>query len=182
MTRLLIFCLLIPIISCENYTPKPNGYFRLDLPLKEYEIAELKCPFIFQYAKYAEINERKEDCWFNINYKFCNAKLHMSYKKINNNLNKHIENTNDLAYKHTKVAEGITEQAYQNTAKNLYGIVYDFQGNTATSMQFYLTDSIKHFVRGALYFETEINDSIIPINNFLKNDIYHLIESWEWKN
>ena len=93
-----------------------------------------------------------------------------------------VENTNDLAYKHTKVAEGITEQAYQNTAKNLYGIVYDFQGNTATAMQFYLTDSIKHFVRGALYFETEINDSIIPINNFLKDDIYHLIESWEWKN
>ena len=106
----------------------------------------------------------------------------MSYKKINNNLNKHIETTNDLAYKHSKVAEGITEQAYQNNIKNLYGIVYDFQGNTATAMQFYLTDSTKHFVRGALYFETEINDSIIPINNFLKDDIYHLIESWEWKN
>jgi hypothetical protein len=59
--------------------------------------------------------------------------------------------------------------------------VYSFQGNTATPLQFFLTDSANHFVRGALYFNTAVNDSIIPISNFIKDDIYAIIESWKWE-
>ena len=56
--------------------------------------------------------------------------------------------------------------------------LYDYEGITATSSQFYLTDSVKHFFRGSFYFDTEINDSIVPIKNFVKEDIKYLIESF----
>ena len=59
-------------------------------------------------------------------------------------------------------------------------MLYDYEGVTATSMQFYLTDSLKFFSR-LFYFNTEINDSIIPVNNFVKSDIRNLIESFRWK-
>ena len=61
-------------------------------------------------------------------------------------------------------------------------MVYDYQGTTATALQFYLTDSANHFFRGALYFDTEVNDSILPVSNFLQEDIKFLIESFQWKD
>ena len=60
--------------------------------------------------------------------------------------------------------------------------MYDYEGTTATALQFYLTDSTKHFIRGALYFHSEVNDSIAPISDFLKQDMKILIESFRWKN
>ena len=85
------------------------------------------------------------------------------------------------AAKHNIKADLISEQVYLNTEKNVYGMLYDYDGLTATAIQFYLTDSLNHFFRGALYFNTEINDSITPINFFLKQDIKMLIESLSWK-
>lgn len=169
-------------ISCSSdYTPKPRGFFRIDLPQKKYQKSDLNCPFIFDYGQYGEIEKREEYCWFNLQFPELKGTLHMSYKLVQNNLQEHINNSHDLAYKHTRVAEGISEHPYQNPKKKLYGVVYNFEGSTATAMQFYLTDSAHHFVRGALYFNTEINDSITPVSDFLKEDIYHLVDSWEWK-
>jgi len=176
-----IFMVFFFMGCSSNYTPKPRGFFRIDLPKKEYQKSDLNCPFIFEYGQYAEIEKREEHCWFNVQYPELNGTLHMSFKKVKNNLNDHINNTHDLAYKHSRVAEGIIEQPYQNHEKKVFGIVYDFEGNTATAMQFYLTDSVHHFVRGALYFNTEVNDSITPVSDFLKSDIYHLVDHWEWK-
>jgi len=169
-------------ISCSSdYTPKPRGFFRIDLPEKKYQKSDLNCPFIFEYGEYAEIENREEYCWFDLQFPELKGTLHMSYKLVQSNLEEHINNSHDLAYKHTRVAEGISEHSYQNPKKKLYGIVYNFEGSTATAMQFYLTDSSHHFVRGALYFNTEMNDSITPVSDFLKEDIYHLVDSWEWK-
>ena len=106
----------------------------------------------------------------------------MSYKTLNNDLNEYTEDSRSLAYKHAQIAEAISEQVFLKDSLNVYGMVYTFQGNTATPMQFYLTDSLNHFVRGALYFNSAQNDSITPISNFVKEDIYRIIESWEWKN
>ncbi len=170
------------LMSCSSdYTPKPRGFFRIDLPKKEYQKSDLNCPFQFEYGQYAKIENRGEYCWFNMHFYNLNGTLHMSYKPIQKNLQEHIKNSHDLAYKHSRIAEGISEQPYQNEDKKIYGIVYDFEGSTASAIQFYLTDSSHHFVRGALYFNTAINDSITPVNDFLKADIYHLIDSWKWK-
>ena len=87
-----------------------------------------------------------------------------------------------MAYKHNIVADAISEQLYINDSLKVYGLLYDYKGVTATSVQFFLTDSINHFFRGALYFNTEVCDSILPLNNFLKEDVKHLIETFHWKH
>ena len=178
---MMVFIGLLFAACNESYTPKPRGFFGIDLPEKKYRTSELNCPFNFEYGSYAELDMREEYCWFNITYPKLNGIIHMSYKSAGSNLRQHINNSHDLAYKHSRVAEGINEQEYRNPEKNVFGIVYDFEGHTATAMQFYLTDSSQHFIRGALYFKNEMNDSILPVSNFIKEDIYHLIESWQWE-
>ena len=144
-----IFTILLFIGCSSDYTPKPRGFLRVDLPEKEYQKSDLNCPFIFEHGHYAEIENREEYCWFNLQFPKQKGTLHMSYKVVQNNLDEYINNSHDLAYKHIRVAEGISEQIYQNHEKKVFGIVYDFEGNTATAIQFYLTDSVNHFVRGA---------------------------------
>ena len=80
----------------------------------------------------------------------------------------HIEESRSLAYKHAVMADAILESVYINDNEKVYGLLYDYKGSSATATQFYLTDSVDHFFRGALYFNTEVTDSILPINNFIK--------------
>ena len=100
---------------------------------------------------------------------------------LNDDLSQHIEQSRSLAYKHNNQADMISEQIYINEGKRVYGMLYDYEGITATSAQFYLTDSTENFFRGSFYFNTEINDSIAPINNFVKEDVKFLVESFSWK-
>ena len=80
------------------------------------------------------------------------------------------------------MADAISESVYISNKYKVYGLLYDYDGVTATAIQFYLTDSINHFFRGALYFNTEVTDAILPLNNFLKEDIRHLIETFRWED
>jgi gliding motility-associated lipoprotein GldD len=168
----------------DSYTPKPWGYSRIDLPQKGSTQFDSDCPFVFQQPNYSEVifKYKNNNCWFDLEFKDFNGKVHMSYKTLNNDLNEYTEDSRSLAYKHAQIAEAISEQVFLKDSLNVYGMVYTFQGNTATPMQFYLTDSLNHFVRGALYFNSAQNDSITPISNFVKEDIYRIIESWKWKN
>jgi gliding motility-associated lipoprotein GldD len=173
--------LLITLFGCSsNYTPKPKGFSKIDLPSKQVMKSELDCPFSFEHPVYSTILERETKCWFDINFKDLNGKLHMSYKSLDSDANVYIEESRELAYKHSSVAEAINEQAFINDSIGVYGLVYTFEGNTASPIQFYLTDSVDHFLRGALYFNTSLNDSIYPISDFVISDIYHIIESWNW--
>ena len=174
--------LLIPFIACnQSYTPKPKGFARIDFPEKNWSLSDIDCPFDFQKPSYLRVIEKKENCWFDLYFEQFNGTLHMSYKEVNDNVNTYVEESRNLAFKHSKLANAINEQAFINKKSTVYGLVYTFEGATATGMQFYLTDSTKHFVRGALYFNTAMNDSLIPINNFINQDVYNIIESWEWK-
>ena len=174
--------LLLVFIGCSiEYTPKPKGFLRVDLPAKEVVKSNMDCPFSFEHPVYSSISNRKTNCWFDVDFNSLEGKLHMSYKTIKGDLNKHIEESRELAYKHSTVAEAINEQAFINDSIEVYGLVYTFEGKTASPMQFYLTDSSEHFVRGALYFNTHLNDSIQPISDFIISDIYQMIESWDWK-
>ena len=100
---------------------------------------------------------------------------------MQNNLSEHVHYSEYLAYQHDFVADAISEKIYTNNQKKVYGLLYNYDGATATSTQFYLTDSTNHFVRGALYFNFEVTDSIEPINKFLHEDVRYIIESFEWK-
>lgn len=179
--------LSILILGCEDevYTPKPKGYFRIDLPEKTYVQYEKNCPFTFETPKYSIITYYKnqpEPCWFNIDYPKFQARLHLSYKKVENNLRDYTEDSRSFTQKHIVKATDIRENIVIDDSLKVYGIVYEIDGNVASSIQFHLTDSTKHFIRGSLYFNTKPNaDSLAPVLDFIKKDIYHMVETFKWK-
>ncbi len=176
----------ILIISCsENQTPKPKGYFRIDLPEKKYTLYQNKnCPFQFDLPVYAEVvnyrDSMAQPCWKYIRYPRFNAEIFLSYKAVNNNIDVYLEDTRTLAYKHTVKADAIDETLV-TTKHGVSGMIYDIGGNAASSVQFYATDSTKHFIRGALYFNvTPQPDSLAPVIKFLREDIVRLMGTLEF--
>lgn len=185
-----IIAIIIPFLlfSChQNYTPKPRGYFRIDFPEKNYLVFDSTCPFKFEYPVYGKMEKDKdrnaEPCWFNLVFSRYNATIHLSYKDVNKNLTQFIEDAHTLAYKHTIKADAIEENRIIDKRRKVYGLIYDIKGNAASSVQFYVTDSLRHFLRGSLYFNvTPDKDSLAPAINFFRKDIQHLVETIEWKN
>ena len=106
----------------------------------------------------------------------------MSYKPVNNNINDYLEDSRTLAFKHTVKAFDIEQNTISFPERNVYGLVYEIEGNTASSYQFHLTDSNNHFIRGSLYFNNVPNqDSIQPVLTFIKKDIEQIFNTLEWK-
>jgi len=177
-----VLFLVIFFLSCsENYTPKPRAFFKLEFPEKIYIKTDIDCPFQFDKPIYSKLEQQTKKCFYNLIFPDQEGILHITYLALNNDLQDHTEESRALALKHISVADEMKEDVIVNEADNVYGVLYDYRGMTATSTQFYLTDSINHFFRGALYFNTEINDSLLPINNFLKEDVKKIIESFKWK-
>ncbi|PCJ26341.1 MAG: gliding motility lipoprotein GldD [Flavobacteriales bacterium] len=176
------------LISCGNdtFTPKPKGYFRIDLPKKEYHPLIKDCPFVFEIPNYTStipnINNPNKLCWFDIVFNNLNASIYMSYKPVEKNLREYLEDSRSLAFKHTVKAHNIEQQIISFPDKKVYGLIYSIEGNAASAYQFHLTDSTNHFIRGSLYFNNIPNqDSIQPVLSFIKEDIEHIFETFEWK-
>ncbi len=180
------FLLLLAISCKKEYTPKPRGYFRISFQEKAYmKFDSTALPYRFEIPVYSKIvtdNERlAEPYWVNLQIPQHKAEVHLSYKKVDHNLAKLTEDSRTLAYKHSIKADAINERIFINSEKKVYGTIYLIDGNSASSLQFYLTDSTKHFLRGALYIREVPNiDSIRPVIEFLTPDIIHLIETTEW--
>ncbi|WP_207429331.1 gliding motility lipoprotein GldD [Pedobacter sp. SYSU D00535] len=171
-----------------DYSPKPRGYFRITFPEKEYQQFDSICPFTFKYPIYATVtpdnSKDAKPCWLDLNYPQFNGKIHLSYQPITSQkvFNQLVEDARTFAFKHTVKATGIDEGLITYPEKDVYGIYYTIAGNTASSVQFFLTDSSRHYVRGALYFdEAPRLDSIQPVLDFVKKDIDVMIKSFEWK-
>jgi gliding motility-associated lipoprotein GldD len=185
---LLFSALALVFTGCdEDFSPKPRAYYRIDLPEKEYQLLETACPYTFEYPVYAEAIPDKrpasEPCWMNVEFPGFHATLHLSYKKINGNLDQYIEEARSLTYKHISKATDIRENLIVNDSAKVYGILYDVKGDAASHIQFYVTDSLKHSMRGSLYFNAPPNqDSIAPVLNFIKKDIYRMIDSFRWND
>ncbi len=185
-----ITCCLMP--SCGDdeegtIAPKPRAYFRLVFPEKKYVAYDSTCPFSFDVPVYAKMvkdkSYRAEPCWLNLEFPQLNGTLHLTYHEVHNDINQYLEETNELASKHQIKASGIEEKLVSRDSSKVYGLIYEIGGNAASSIQFFLTDSTKHFIRGALYFNVAPNtDSIAPALDFVRKDIYHLIETFEWKD
>jgi len=130
-----------------------------------------------------DMHSNAEPFWMNIEFPQFKAKIHLSYKKVSGNLNGYIEDSHTLAYKHAIKADGIEEILLEDSSRKMYGILYDIKGNAASSVQFYVTDSLHNFLRGSLYFEAQPNkDSLAPSIVFFRKDILHLIETLSWNN
>ncbi|HEY4798956.1 MAG TPA: gliding motility lipoprotein GldD [Bacteroidia bacterium] len=170
--------------------PKPTGYFRIDLPQKKYAVfSEAACPFEFEYpSNYSLVlpdsDKQAEPCWKNIIYPRFRAELNLSYKTIDkdNKLEKFLDDSWTLATRHEVKASGMPETPIIRDSARVFGLLFEIQGNAASSLQFYATDSTRHFIRGALYFYARPNyDSLSPVINFLKMDVERMITSLKWK-
>lgn len=182
---------LIPLIlllsACGSEdVPKPRGYFRITFPEKQYRLLDTIYPFTFEYPVYGQILKEEarpgEGDWISINFPKYRAKIHLSYKDVHGDLSQLTEDARNLAYKHTYKADAIDERVFVSPEKKVYGILYDIKGNSASSIQFYVTDSSRHYLRGALYFRCQPNkDSLAPAVDFFTADVVRLIETLRWK-
>jgi gliding motility-associated lipoprotein GldD len=180
-------------ISCNSdYTPKPRGYFKIDLPKKEYRIFnQAGYPYTFEYPVYGNVikdslffdQHPENPYWINIDFPTFNGRIYLSYKEIGKNkFDSLVADAFTMSYKqHTYKASAIQSEEF-STANGSGGVYFTLKGNTATGNQFFVTDSSKHFLRGALYFAATPNaDSIQPVNDFLKKDLWHLINTLKWR-
>jgi gliding motility-associated lipoprotein GldD len=189
----IILCLLTFFSCREVAVPKPKGHFRIDLPKKEYlnynfdqsKLAGL--PFSFEYPSYGQLSfqtgESTQTGWFNIDFPKFKAKIYLTYKAVNKDFEDLMDQTYTMNVKnHITKADAINEQVFNNKENNVYGVLYDLKGNTASAVQFYATDSVRNYLRGSLYFSAEPDaDSLAPVIGFFREDIIHLMESLKWK-
>jgi len=177
-------------ISCgTEYSPKPRAYFRIELPEKKYQSYSGDCPYNFDFPVYALVQPDSsrdvKPCWLDVNYPQFNGRIHLSYQPISSTaeFNQLTEDARTFAFKHTVKATAIDEAIISYPKEKVYGIYYSIDGNTASSVQFFLTDSTKNYLRGALYFNEQPRlDSIQPVLDFIKKDIDHMIKTFKWKN
>lgn len=170
----------------ETIVPKPKAYHRLSFPKHEYKVYDSICPYSFETPVYSVVlgdeQSNTEPCWINIFYPRFGAIVHVSYKVVNGNLEKYLADSDEFAKKHVVKANGMEENPVIRDTARVYGLLYDIKGNAASNLQFYLTDSTKHFLRGSFYFNVPPNiDSLEPVVKFLREDIIHLIKTFRWK-
>jgi hypothetical protein len=187
-----VFAAVLLALACNSpYTPKRRGYFRIDFPKHEYQVFDRAgFPYTFEYPVYANViqdttffEDRPENpYWINIDFPQFQGRIHISYKEVGkNDLTKLVNDAYNLTYKHTTKATGI-EDSVMRTPNGITGVFFKVGGNAATAKQFFVTDSTRHFLRGALYFDTSPNeDSLGIVNDFLQQDMRHLINTFKWK-
>lgn len=171
--------------SCAHYSPKPEGYFRIDLPEAAYywqDFADFSCRISEQAAVEPATGEG-EGYFFNLVYNQWNARVYCSYFPVKKGrLPQLSEESRKLAYLHAQKADAIREQRFDRPEERLFGLLYTMEGRVASPTQFVLTDSLHAFLRGALYFDhAPAPDSITPVLEYINNDIKILMESMQWK-
>ena len=188
---LLFLLMTLLFVGCggNDYSPKPRSYFRIALPEKHYKLLDSIYPYTFEYPQYAVIhadqNSKKDSYWINIDFPKYKGALHISYKTVvtDSSLFQYFEDSRNFANKHIAKANGIDPIPISNDTNSVYGVIYDISGvGVASTYQFAVTDSVKHFMRGALYFNVAPNnDSLMPVIDYIKKDIDHLIKTLKWK-
>lgn len=173
-------------MACEqSYTPKQRGYNRIDLPEAKYQALPQRYPYDFEYSTLASLeNDSTEEYWINLNYKGFEAIVQLTYKDLqdpNNEAEILLNESFELTKKHMVKAYSI-EESLIGMRNGQVASVAELTGEVPTQFQFYTSDTTHHFFRGALYFETALkNDSLAPVIEFIKKDIIHMLNTFEWK-
>jgi gliding motility-associated lipoprotein GldD len=184
---------VLSLVSCikaeedEVITPKPRAYYTIGFPEKKYKLYNTDCPFTFETPEYSNVEPSKEKdakpCWLNVKYPLFKAQLYLSYGQVENNLAQYLKDARELAVRHQVKASGLEQQVILRDSARVYGLMYDIEGNTATALQFYLTDSTKNFLRGSLYFNCPPNiDSLQIVIDYLRKDVLHMVQTFQWKD
>jgi gliding motility-associated lipoprotein GldD len=174
--------LLVTAIGCkQDSLPKPKAHLRLDYTQASYMGFESPCPFTFDFNADTKVKV-KPDCGITIDYPKMKATIYLTYKPVNNNIDNLLRDAQKLTYEHVIKADDIVELPFVNPKDKVYGMFYQVGGNAATNTQFYVTDSINHFVTGSVYFYAKPNfDSIMPAASYIKDDMQTLIETLRWR-
>ena len=178
---LLLLAALLIFIGCnEEPLPKPKAMLRLEYPNTEYSLLDTK---YFQFKKNLLSNfEQKNKNALTLDYPTIKGSLFITYKEVDNNIDKLLMDAQRLSIEHSAKAEGILPHPFVNEEDKVYGMYFEVIGDAASQAQFYVTDSTKHFITGSLYFYTKPNyDSIYPAASYLQNDIKKFMESLRWK-
>ncbi len=193
--RIVFLLVLVSVLwSCgdEDYVPKPKAYLRLEYPKATYSVQDLpSIPLSFELnnlvdaVKVKSLKSSTESYGLNLDYHPLKATIFLTYKAIDGdekNLNAFLRDAQKLTLEHTKKADEIPVYPYQNADRKVYGVLSEVKGNAASPAQFYVTDSVNHFLTGSLYFKAKPNyDSILPAANYLQKDIQRIMETVEWK-
>ncbi len=190
----LLFFSFILLCACNQdpiYAPKPRSYPKINFPERNYvQFDEDYCNFTFTYPDYAQIKKDLyffgekpiDECWFNLELLPFNGDLHCSYIPIDNraHFDKLVNDAFTMVGKHNIKAQ--YRDDFPIHKGNVNGMLFELDGEVASKLQFYLTDSVNHFFRASLYFNSKVNsDSIAPIFDFVKLDVLNMIETFEWK-
>jgi gliding motility-associated lipoprotein GldD len=190
ISPIILLVITFAAFSCKDVNvPKPRGQFRIDLPERQYiqfRAQPGSVPLSFEYPAYGHLTFSTENSnepgFFDIEFPAYKAKIYLTYKNIKNDFADLMEQTYKMNVKnHITKADAINEQEFNNQEDKVYGVLYDLKGNTASAVQFYVTDSLRHYLRGSLYFSAEPNaDSLAPVIQFFREDIIHMIETLKW--
>ena len=206
-----LIALILPALACNSsYTPKPRGYYKISFPEHSYQVFEKPgYPYRFEYPSYASVvqdssffeEQPDNPYWLNIDFPQFHGRIYLSYITIGgksrfkvrdakgnyidstgiNTFDNLIKSSYALTYKHTYKASSIDDSLF-TTPNKIAGVYFKIGGNAATANQFLVTDSSKNFMRGALYFDATPNaDSLGIVNQFLQQDMKHLINTLSWK-
>ena len=191
--RVISIILLFACVSCSNnYTPRPYGYYRIAVPDTAYtDFSSLlkgglrgAYPYSFALSQNAVVQPVKKDgepFWINLYYPALNATIHCSYKPVRNNLRELTNDALEFVYRNASFANAIPEREYNHPEANVYGVLFDLEGNTASSCQFFVTDSTHHFFRASVYCNCPPNaDSLAPVYNYLRKDVVKMVETFQW--
>ena len=174
--------------STPDYTPKPKGYNRIDLPPHSYQQLAPGHPYTFQYSRYAKVlrdsSYLAQPHWINLYYPQYHASVQITYTDVNRNsklFTKLLEDARKLTSKHQIKASAIDETVLQ-TPHGMRVAVFELSGEVPSQFQFYTTDSTRHFFRGALYFQTATaNDSLAPVISYVKKDVIQMLNTLQYK-
>lgn len=187
------FCIFyVLLVSCgDEFTPKPRAFLRLEYPKPVYEkYVNKNLPFTFEKNKLADnisgikVARDQKSISIDVSYPTLKGTIYLTYKQLSqSSLEPYLIDAQNITQKHTQKADAITEQPYIDNLNKVYGMLYEIGGNAASQSQFYVTDSLRHFITGSLYFYVKPNyDSIFPVAQYLKQDIQHIMETITWNN
>ncbi|CAM1334415.1 gliding motility lipoprotein GldD [Tenacibaculum aestuariivivum] len=182
MRKLLLLVSLALLISCgEDILPKPKAYLNLEYPRSVYTKLNKNRPYQFDVSKNATVKNLPNN-WLKIEYPALKASIDITYRPVTNNLQELLVEAEKLVLEHTVKADHISWRDYADSNKKVYGKMCEISGNAASQIQFHVTDSTNHFLKGSLFFYTKPNyDSIFPAVEYIKKDMIQMLETLKWK-
>ena len=176
---LLVFC------GCTEYYPKPKGFLRVDAS-ENYALVDSFSFARFETAADARIlPEKKEngEAWVTIRYPLYHAELYGTYHSFSGK--EELAGLGDDFYRlleRNVRDEKVYYARFEDTLRAAYGYLYWSDAPIPSPVQFFVTDSVCRFFRGAVYFSDSLSHEMsVPYAQFFSDEMMRLIETFSWR-